>query len=144
MLTIGGFNVSWNRRKPIFNALGKGSTFRLHSERGFDAGRLRHEFIGERVSEGYGEIQVKELAETAEVTVWKNAVNVSETEEIKNDHTGIMQKLLQAEFERRVQSYVRETLKSKERNLSEKGYNIKCSDSQSSESYSEQSSLMQI
>lgn len=62
------------------------------------------------MSEGYGEIQVKELAETAEVTVWKNAVNVSETEEIKNDHTGIMQKLLQAEFERRVQSYVRETL----------------------------------
>lgn len=120
-VTIGGFNVSWNRRKPIFNALGKGSTFRLHSERGFDAGRLRHEFIGERVSEGYGEIQVKELAETAEVTVWKNAVNVSETEEIKNDHTGIMQKLLQAEFERRVQSYVRETLNQKKGIYQKKG-----------------------
>ena len=73
------------------------------------------------MSEGYGEIQVKELAETAEVTVWKNAVNVSETEEIKNDHTGIMQKLLQAEFERRVQSYVRETLNQKKGIYQKKG-----------------------
>lgn len=58
--TIGGFNVTWNRRKPVFTALGKGTVCRFHTERGADVGRLRDFFIGERVSEGYGELEVCE------------------------------------------------------------------------------------
>ena len=41
-------------------------------EEHFDAGLLSNHFVGERVSEGYGEIQVEETADTADVYVWKD------------------------------------------------------------------------
>ena len=56
--TIGGFNVTWGARKPIFNVLGKGSTFLISSEKEFDINLFSNQFVGERVSEGYGEIKV--------------------------------------------------------------------------------------
>ena len=111
--TIGGFNVTWNRRKPIFNALGKGSTFLLHSETGFDAGLLSGEFLGERVTEGYGEILVEEPLKKAEVEIKKNSWEKVIEEDAKADRAGIMQLLLQSEFERRVQSEVRRKLNEK-------------------------------
>jgi CRISPR-associated protein Csx10 len=111
--TIGGFNVTWNRRKSIFNALGKGSTFLLHSETGFDAGLLSGEFLGERVTEGYGEILVEEPLKKAEVEIKKNSWEKVIEEDAKADRAGIMQLLLQSEFERRVQSEVRRKLNEK-------------------------------
>lgn len=56
--TIGGFNVTWNRRKPVFTALGMGTVCELHSEKGIDEWKTKNLFIGERVSEGFGEIEV--------------------------------------------------------------------------------------
>lgn len=54
--TVGGFNVTWKRRKPIFNAIGKGSVFTFHSDAGVSVKNSEIMFLGERVSEGYGEI----------------------------------------------------------------------------------------
>ncbi len=59
--TIGGFNVTWGRRKPVFTALGRGTVCRFHSEKGVDVSVLKYHFAGERVSEGYGEIKVLKI-----------------------------------------------------------------------------------
>lgn len=108
---IGGYNVTWQRRKPAFYALGKGSVFWLHSDTGFNAERLRTQFIGERTSEGYGELIVEEPMKTSDFCIHKqglsNKVNMHET----NREQDVMKQLLQAEFERRTEPYIRYTLK---------------------------------
>ena len=98
--TIGGFNVTWKQRKPVFHALGKGSTFLIHSEKGIDIGTLNGAFAGERVSEGFGELLAEELPES---------LNVTE----KSLDYAVIQKLLEAEFDRRMQEKVREKLETK-------------------------------
>ena len=57
---IGGFNVTWKRRKPIFTALGKGTVCYIKTTEEVNVALLEKSFIGERVSEGYGEIEVFE------------------------------------------------------------------------------------
>ena len=69
--TIGGFNVTWGRRKQTFNALGKGSVVRVHSAKGFNEAYDVSNFIGERVSEGYGEFVLNKVKDTDLVTVYK-------------------------------------------------------------------------
>lgn len=132
---IGGFNVTWQRRKPAFHALGKGSTFLIHSDKGFDAERLRSQFIGERTAEGYGELIVTPAKASADVCIYKTSdaapkkmenaekleVTSSEpldTEEairnqlIAGEETGrILQQLLQTEFARQMEEAVRIRLK---------------------------------
>ncbi|MEZ3486484.1 MAG: hypothetical protein K1W22_07785 [Lachnospiraceae bacterium] len=61
--TIGGFNVTWRRRKPVFTTLGRGTVCRFHSEKGADVSALEDYFVGERVSEGYGEVKVLKIPE---------------------------------------------------------------------------------
>lgn len=56
--TIGGYNVKWQRRKPIFTALGKGTVCRIKSSEPVDVSVLQEQFIGERVAEGYGELEI--------------------------------------------------------------------------------------
>jgi hypothetical protein len=53
--TIGGFNVTWKRRKPMITAIGKGSVCTFHTESGAEVKNGGILFIGERISEGYGE-----------------------------------------------------------------------------------------
>lgn len=111
--TIGGFNVTWKHRKPVFHALGKGSTFLVHSEKGIDIGTLNGAFAGERVSEGFGELLAEELPESLNVTVRKPET-VSETDSAeKSLDYAVIQKLLEAEFDRRMQEKVREKLETK-------------------------------
>lgn len=55
---IGGFNVTWQRRKPNIITLGKGTVCMLHTDKGADISLLENYFLGERVNEGYGEIEV--------------------------------------------------------------------------------------
>ena len=109
-VTVGGFNVTWGRRKPIFNALGKGTTMILSSKKGFNIDVLNHTFIGERVAEGYGEVIAEELGQTAEVCIKKTIARNGDLQLVCNDRVEIVQKLLQTEFERRIQSSVREKL----------------------------------
>lgn len=109
-VTVGGFNVTWGRRKPIFNALGKGTTMILSSKKGFNIEVLNHTFIGERVAEGYGEVIAEELGQTAEVCIKKTIARNEDLQLVCNDRVELIQKLLQTEFERRIQSSVREKL----------------------------------
>lgn len=111
---IGGYNVTWQRRKPAVYALAKGSTFLLHSENGFDMGLLNGKFAGERVTEGFGELLAKEPAESSDVVVKKvRAEKPAErmVEIMSQDTTGILDGLLQKEFEKRLEQAVRENLK---------------------------------
>lgn len=57
-VTVGGFNTTWHRNKPTIPALGGGSIFRVLGNRMIDIGCLQDIHIGERVMEGYGEIEV--------------------------------------------------------------------------------------
>ncbi len=55
---IGGFNRTWGKRKPTFTALGKGSTFLIQTITGIEPRKFMNAFIGERVSEGFGELEI--------------------------------------------------------------------------------------
>lgn len=110
---VGGYNVTWQCRKPFFYALGKGSTFRIHSETGFDISVLNRGFIGERVAEGYGELLAEELPESADVIVKKTKECDCPADRISVIDSDIVQKLLQSEFERRMQEKVRNELEKK-------------------------------
>lgn len=116
---IGGFNVTWQRRKPAFHALGKGSAFLVHSDKGFDAERLRSQFIGERTAEGYGELILTPAEASADVCIYKRIDDTLENAEeairnklIAGEETGrILQQLLQTEFARQMEESVRNRLK---------------------------------
>lgn len=110
--TVGGYNTTWKCRKPIFHALGKGSVFVLHSDQGFDLDLLNRQFIGERVAEGYGELYAEPLKDTVEVCAKKSGKYPYQKEEqTKSDQTELIEKLLDAEFERRIGYEIRERLR---------------------------------
>ncbi len=100
--TVGGFNVTWGLRKPVINAIGKGSVFRLHSDKGLKIGKMQNLFIGERTYEGFGEIAVSLPKEDAKVTVTKADKKIIDDEEINGEKTGIIDQLLLAELKRRI------------------------------------------
>lgn len=116
--TIGGYNTTWQRRKPILYAFGKGSAFLLHSDGGFDIRKLDGTFIGERVSEGYGEIHMEVPKESADVCITKRGEVAKEGAEGAFE-SEILQHLLQTEFERRIEEAVREKVE-KSRNTYKK------------------------
>lgn len=105
----GGYNVTWKCRKPISYAFGKGSTFLIHSSSEFDISTLDGKFIGERVSEGYGELQVKCLEKTANICVRKKKENKQDQGKTE-ESSELLECLLQSEFERRIQKMVRENI----------------------------------
>lgn len=104
----GGYNVTWKCRKPISYAFGKGSVFLINAASEFDFGSLDGSFIGERVSEGYGEIQVKSLEKDSNICVRKKKTG-SSVHKLEMSFP-LMERLLQSEFERRIQSMIREKL----------------------------------
>lgn len=69
--TIGGYNVTWNSRKPIFTALGKGTVCYITASEQVDVARLEQAFVGERIAEGYGEVEVSD-APVPDVVLKKN------------------------------------------------------------------------
>ena len=104
----GGYNVTWKCRKPISYAFGKCSVFLINSASEVDFGSLDGSFIGERVSEGYGEIQVNQLEKDSNICVRKKKTG-SSVHKLKMSFP-LMECLLQSEFERRIQSMIREKL----------------------------------
>ena len=77
-------------------------------------GLLNGKFAGERVTEGFGELLAKEPAESSDVVVKKvRAEKPAErmVEIMSQDTTGILDGLLQKEFEKRLEQAVRENLK---------------------------------
>lgn len=116
---VGGYNVTWQRRKPAAHALAKGSCFLLSSDEGIDIGLLNEKFAGERVFEGYGELLLKESGKTSDVTVKKPQVS-KDMEGLPEDNSGILKALLQAEFEKQIKQTVREEFEEHEADYEKK------------------------
>ena len=112
--TVGGFNVTWKRRKPVFHAIGKGSAFILHSGCGFDMNILKNRFIGERTAEGYGEISAEKFLQGKDSLEGKLCVvkESGKTDHLRSDgSTGIIFSLLEDDFRKRAESSIREKAK---------------------------------
>ena len=106
--TIGGFNVTWRRKKQIFSALSKSSCMKIHSDTGFKASYNNSYFVGERISEGFGEIVLEKTKENDRVCVYKP---FEEERSLNKDaNLDIMNKLLEKELEKRMDARVRDVV----------------------------------
>lgn len=106
--TIGGFNVTWKRKKQIFSALAKASCMKIHSDTGFKASYNHSYFVGERISEGFGEIILEKTKENDRVCVYKP---VEEERSLNKDaNLDIMNELLEKELEKRMDARVRDVV----------------------------------
>lgn len=105
---IGGFNVTWRRKKQIFSALSKSSCMKIHSDTGFKASYNHSYFVGERVSEGFGEIVLEKTKDTDCVCVYKPFSHKN----IKNSNVDltVINSLLEKEFEEIMDERVREVV----------------------------------
>lgn len=93
--TIGGFNVTWGCKKQVFTAISKGSVVHMRSEKGIDVEPLESYFVGERISEGYGEIMF-ETNRSVDVTAYKPNEDVKLNNNKKYGKT--IQQLLEKEL----------------------------------------------
>ena len=100
--------------------------FLIHSDIGFDIGKLDGRFIGERISEGYGEILVEKISDSADVTVRKRELSKEEPGLTKKDsemakpepvqiNSDILAGLLQNEFAGRMENTIREIWEEKKK-----------------------------
>lgn len=106
--TIGGFNVTWKRKKQIFSALAKASCMKIHSDTGFKASYNHSYFVGERISEGFGEIVLEKTKENDRVCVYKP---FEEERSLNKDaNLDIMNELLEKELEKRMDARVRDVV----------------------------------
>lgn len=105
---IGGFNVTWRRKKQIFSALSKSSCMKIHSDTGFKASYNHSCFVGERVSEGFGEIVLEKTKDTDCVCVYKpfGHKNIKDS----NVDLTVINSLLEKEFEEIMDERVREVV----------------------------------
>lgn len=105
---IGGFNVTWKRKKQIFSALSKSSCMKVHSDTGFKASYNHSYFIGERISEGFGEVVFEKVKENDCVCVYKP---FTKEKDMNNDvDLTVINSLLEKEFEECMDERVREVV----------------------------------
>lgn len=64
--TVGGYNVTWNMKKPVIDAFDKGSVLCYHLDEGVSISQWERIFAGERNAEGFGELSVRELVVDSE------------------------------------------------------------------------------
>lgn len=57
--SVGGYNVTWNKRKPVVRAFDKGTSFVLELANPVALTGKDEVFIGERATEGYGECTIE-------------------------------------------------------------------------------------
>lgn len=55
---VGGYNITWNMRKPYIQAFDKGTSVVLNFGQPVEIRRSELDFIGERITEGYGEYSI--------------------------------------------------------------------------------------
>ena len=92
----------------IFSALSKSSCMKIHSDTGFKASYNHSYFVGERVSEGFGEIVLEKIKENDRVCVYKP---VEEERSLNKDaNLDIMNELLEKELEKRMDERVRDVV----------------------------------
>lgn len=56
--SIGGYNVTWNARKPVIDAFDKGTVLHYHLSESMDLVIPEDLFLGERIAEGFGEVSI--------------------------------------------------------------------------------------
>lgn len=64
---VGGFNVTWKRRKPTIYAFDKGSVLVLSFKEEQDITIPKHYYLGERTAEGFGEFSVEKVEDVQKV-----------------------------------------------------------------------------
>lgn len=67
--TVGGYNTTWNKRKPIISAFDKGTVYDIELADTVTLPDRMHFWIGERTSEGYGECVIEEIAENGDLYI---------------------------------------------------------------------------
>lgn len=100
--TLGGFNVTWGCRKPVFQTLGMGSVFMVHSDSGFWMDEAENLFLGERTYEGYGELAFSEVKTDSRIKVWKQKDLLKERTMSAEEGSGIIDLLIFSEIKRQV------------------------------------------
>ena len=68
---VGGYNVTWDEKKPTISALDKGTAVKLVFQEEVSISLDEIPFIGERNLEGYGECSVSVLDETQTEEQWR-------------------------------------------------------------------------
>lgn len=71
--TVGGFNLTWGRRKPHVEAFDKGTVIRICFAEETELLRKSRYFIGERCQEGFGEMTLPEEAKQSRGRILKEA-----------------------------------------------------------------------
>ena len=66
-VTVGGYNVTWQKRKPSIQAFDKGTVILIHTSKPVELHIPEVLFIGERTTEGYGEIEIIEIEKDKEL-----------------------------------------------------------------------------
>lgn len=67
--TIGGYNVTWRKRKPTIEAFDKGTVLHYVFNEPIDIKVPAMFYVGERVTEGYGECSVSKIVKSSSNTV---------------------------------------------------------------------------
>lgn len=105
--TVGGFNATWGLHKPVINTFDAGTTMVLKvkgpgENAAVDIGRMENVFLGERISEGYGEASFYPLPDVYEKSFAEPEV-VTEPEEKKTEGA-----LIQAIAAKRAYEHIKE------------------------------------
>lgn len=95
--TVGGFNVTQKSRKPILGAIGRGSVYKIHTDKSI-SNIPSHLFIGERITEGYGEIEITPFAGNKEMILKKPELAAADI--IATSDNGIIAQLEKREEEK--------------------------------------------
>lgn len=82
---MGGYNVTWDEKKATLFAFDKGTTFVCKTNEECLVSNNGTLFIGERNSEGFGEIQISQIPENYEIFIKKNTDEVSGAHAVQTD-----------------------------------------------------------
>lgn len=85
---IGGYNVTWNARKPSISVFDKGTAFVMKSPAPICLEKINRIWIGERNMEGYGEIRAEKIPEQYKFEIIKaeeeKSKKVNESESVSD------------------------------------------------------------
>ncbi|MCC8150785.1 MAG: hypothetical protein LIO96_04865 [Lachnospiraceae bacterium] len=121
--TVGGYNVTWNMRKPTIEAFDKGTVLLYHLEEPVSVTLPGQVLIGERVSGGFGEVSVRklEMGEEGRILLLGKQTSASQVERVHADPGSLAEALCSDLFH----YYVKMRAVSDVKNLSGKDAELK-------------------
>ncbi len=90
--SVGGYNTTWNKRKPIVSAFDQGTALYFESPSEVELPMSEHFWIGERTSEGYGEAVIEIISDENDEYLMDIAVE----DEKKNENSFIVDDALKS------------------------------------------------